>query len=432
MEYALYVVLNIFSFVILLIILSISFFTKGKKRNAENIFMMMEFSMLMLLFSDSMIFTLVGRSWALLPLKFFWGLTYVLSTLVITLFHFYAVAFLRDYKKLDIPLHKTYYIIVSIVINAVWLIALPFGLYTKFDAQGNFQNTSFHLYSQLGYGLLLSPDILMVYKNRKVIGNKRVSWALFLSVTLVTRILDLILHVSMIFPMMTLSLVFIYDTLNQETDMALKEQAIALQKQEKELQVTREKIVISQIQPHFLYNVLNTICILCRKNPDLAAKTTADFATYLRMNLNFLSVDTPVLFDEEQRHTEIYLSLEQLRFGDDMSVVWDIQTRSFTLPVLTLQPIVENAVKHGICQKENGGTVWISTREERDAFVVIVKDDGVGFDTRNLHYEDGKTHIGMENTRRRLAVISKATMTVESTIGKGTTVTIRVPKEAKS
>lgn len=194
-----------------------------------------------------------------------------------------------------------------------------------------------------------------------------------------------------------------------------------------ELAESRISITLSQIQPHFLYNALNTIYGLCEKDPSSAKKAVSDFSDYLRGNMDSLTRKVPVPFETEIKHLKAYLSLEQTRFKNKLNVVWDIQTDSFMIPSLTVQPLVENAVKHGICKKEDGGTLKISTRECDDCFEVEIYDNGIGFDI-NKEKNDGNSHLGIENVRNRLSKMSNATLEISSEKGKGTTALIKIPK----
>ena len=197
---------------------------------------------------------------------------------------------------------------------------------------------------------------------------------------------------------------------------------------ERELAQSRISIMLSQIQPHFLYNTLSAIAYLCDKNPKLARKATEEFAQYLRGNMDSLKQRAPVPFTAELRHLEIYLSLEKLRFEDELNIVYDIQAKDFMLPSLTVQPLVENAVKYGVGKAEDGGTVTISTRECEDHYEIVVDDDGVGYDPY-VKQDDGRTHIGIDNVKSRLWSMSKGTLEIVSRKGAGTTATIRLPKE---
>lgn len=197
---------------------------------------------------------------------------------------------------------------------------------------------------------------------------------------------------------------------------------------EAQLAQNRISIMLSQIQPHFLYNTLTVIYNLCEKDPEQAQYATAEFSDYLRGNLDSLNKKVPVPFESELGHVKLYLELEQMRFGDELKVVYDIQTMDFMIPALTIQPIIENAVKHGVGKKEDGGTVTISTKELEKDYVIQIMDDGVGFDV-NKQSDDNRSHIGIENVKSRLCSMSKASLEISSVIGQGTVAVIRIPKE---
>ena len=134
---------------------------------------------------------------------------------------------------------------------------------------------------------------------------------------------------------------------------------------------------------------------------------------------------------KELEHLKKYLYIEKLRFGKKLNIEYDIQATDFELPQLTIQPLAENAVKHGLSKKKGGGTLTIATRETDNAFEVIVSDDGTGFDI-NEKKDDGRSHIGMENIKNRLNEMCNADVIIESEIGKGTVAKIIIPKgEAK-
>lgn len=195
-----------------------------------------------------------------------------------------------------------------------------------------------------------------------------------------------------------------------------------------ELQENQLSVMLSQIQPHFLYNALSAICDLCGSEPLKAREALVDFSVYLRENMDSIS-SKPVRFRQELSHIKTYLKLEKLRFGDRINVVCDINTDDFEILPLTVQPIVENAVKHGICMKENGGTITLKTSEAEGIVTITVTDDGVGFDMNSGNpQEDSRSHIGLENVRKRIEQYPGGKLTVESEKGKGTVVTISFRK----
>ena len=201
---------------------------------------------------------------------------------------------------------------------------------------------------------------------------------------------------------------------------------------EKELYEAQVSVMVSQIQPHFMYNALSSIAMLCTVDPETAQEATVEFADYLRGNMDSLKQKAPVPFTAELEHLKKYLYIEKLRFGKKLNVEYDIQATEFVVPQLSIQPLVENAVKHGVGMKKKGGTVTIATRDAGEAFEVIIKDDGVGFDTSAPRKEDGRSHVGIENTRKRLKDMCGADVITTSVIGEGTTVKVVLPKEVQN
>ena len=203
--------------------------------------------------------------------------------------------------------------------------------------------------------------------------------------------------------------------------------SIKNKKMKAELENSRITVMLSQIQPHFLYNSLTSVMDLCDSNPKQAKAAIADFADYLRGNLSSLKTENLISFGTELEHIEKYLRLEKLRFQDELEVVYDIQARDFMLPALSVQPLVENAVKHGVGQKIGGGTVTIHTTETENEYIICVTDDGVGF-TEGEYADDGGTHVGIENIRKRLDMMINARLETESKKGIGTKACIFIPK----
>ena len=198
--------------------------------------------------------------------------------------------------------------------------------------------------------------------------------------------------------------------------------------QENLLMQSRVSIMLSQIQPHFLYNSLSVIQNMCHGKAPEAEQATIQFSEFLRGNLDSLQADQPIPFTQEMKHTQDYLWLEKQRFGEDLRVVYDIRADDFRIPALTLQPIVENAVRYGVMKKEYGGTVRISSREAEENFSVTVEDDGAGFDPYAPR-DDGRTHIGISNVKERLRIMCGGTLELWSSPGKGTTAVITIPKK---
>lgn len=199
---------------------------------------------------------------------------------------------------------------------------------------------------------------------------------------------------------------------------------------EREVEKANMAVMISQIQPHFLYNALNTIKSLIRRDPKKAEQAVIDFSYYLRGNMDSLTHTEPIPFETELAHVKYYCDIELLRFSDKLKIEYDIQEKKFCVPTLSIQPIVENAIKHGVTKKPEGGTVRISTASDDKDYIVTVKDDGVGFDPSTIEEDDGRSHVGIQNIRYRFENMMHATVSIESEKGVGTCVIIRIPKNS--
>ena len=187
-------------------------------------------------------------------------------------------------------------------------------------------------------------------------------------------------------------------------------------------------LMLGQIQPHFLFNVLYVIQEICLIDAETASKAISDFSRYLRHNMDSLSINRPIPFREELEHVKHYVSLQQLRFGDALDVRYELECSDFELPTLTLQPLVENAIRYGVRKSKDGeGTVIVQTQEFPDHYEVHVIDDGPGFVPDQLP-DDGMSHTGIKNVRERLGRICSGELKVVSEPDKGTDAAIILPK----
>lgn len=195
-----------------------------------------------------------------------------------------------------------------------------------------------------------------------------------------------------------------------------------------ELAQSRVSTMMSQIRPHFIYNTLGSIEQLCKLDPSKAGELVHNFAKYLRGNFGELDNTKPILLSQEMDHVHYYVNIEKVRFPD-MTFIFETNTDNFHIPALTVQPIVENAIKHGLMKLPNGGTIRVVAYETDTSYCVLVEDDGVGFDTNTLL--DDREHIGLRNIRERLKVMVGGKLDVESELGVGTKVLITIPKETQ-
>ena len=188
----------------------------------------------------------------------------------------------------------------------------------------------------------------------------------------------------------------------------------------------RMQLMVSQIQPHFIYNTLTTIQNFCLTDPDKAFDTIAMFGTYLRQNLESLDQPQLIDFQKELEHTKVYAEIEMLRFPF-IKVRYDIRDAGFQIPALTVQPLVENAIRHGVrIRAEEGGVVAVTAYRESGCHVIEIRDNGQGFDVSALENAE-RTHIGLRNVRDRVEKMCQGTLNIDSRIGEGTLIVIRLP-----
>ena len=229
--------------------------------------------------------------------------------------------------------------------------------------------------------------------------------------------------------MFAASLILLLKIVPENFNAAIRARELEAEKVILNAQLAESRIatLISQIQPHFIYNTLGTIEQLCITEPEAASKLVRNFSLYLRGNFSELDNAKPIMFSQEMNHVKHYTDIEQVRFPD-MTIKYDLRSVEFLLPALSVQPLVENAIKHGLMGLEEGGIVTISAYETENDYVVDVTDDGVGFDM-NAGYDETK-HVGIKNIRARIEAMCNGTLTIESEIGKGTKATMKIPKEA--
>jgi len=208
---------------------------------------------------------------------------------------------------------------------------------------------------------------------------------------------------------------------------------IKLEEQERLLLQARMVALQNQINPHFLFNTLNSVSSLVRFDPDTARELIIKLATILRRLLN--SSDSFVPLREEVEFIDNYLDIEVVRFGrDKLRVIKELEPESLEVmvPAMLLQPLVENSIKHGLSSKVEGGSIYLRSRLSADLLIIEVEDDGVGISaSHSVERQNGlvSTGIGMANVAERLKVLygDTALMTIDSHEGKGTLIRLRMP-----
>ena len=203
----------------------------------------------------------------------------------------------------------------------------------------------------------------------------------------------------------------------------IADQKIEIASQKMEIANQRADIMVLQMRPHFIYNTMMSIYYLCKQDPDQAQQVTLDFTTYLRKNLTAIASAETIPFSSELEHTRAYLAVEQAVYKNTLLVDYDTPHTFFRIPPLTLQPIVENSVKHGRDPYAGEFRISIRTRKTDSGSEIVVADNGRGFDPD----ETKDPGIALGNIRQRLEMVCNGSLTIESNEGGGTVVTITIP-----
>ena len=190
----------------------------------------------------------------------------------------------------------------------------------------------------------------------------------------------------------------------------LVKNAHELEKSKQELQENKTKLLVAQIQPHFIYNSLMALQSKCTHDPELY-EGISSFGKYLRANLTAMTENTLIPFKDELKHIKAYLQLEKLNFGDKLKIKYDIEIDDFMVPAFCVEPLVENAVRYGIGTYKNGGLVKINVYDEPDYIKIEVWDDGSG-GNKLTDVQKGRKSIGIENVRLRLKAMNMGELSI--------------------
>ncbi len=194
----------------------------------------------------------------------------------------------------------------------------------------------------------------------------------------------------------------------------------------------------AQIQPHFLFNTLNSISALASFDINRMSHLVDAFSSYLRLSFNFLNAEPMIPIERELELVHAYLYIEKERFEDRMTILWDYEeSLHFQLPPLTIQPLVENAVRHGILSRSQGGTVSITIKEQAGDIEITISDNGQGMKNEQLQQllsnpSNDARGIGFLNTHKRLLRVYGKGLQIKSSEGKGTSVSFIIPSDKKN
>ena len=292
------------------------------------------------------------------------------------------------------------------------------GMIYTIDEQNYYQREPLYPLFYIGSFLAVSVDFCLIIRHRKQAGRRVVVAVLiYLIVPLIFSVVQLFFYGPAFTIYTTLFSAFIMYVI------LLTEQMEQYYRQENEKTVLRLNLLSSQIRPHYIYNVLTSIHVLCRKDPEKAMRVVEHFTEYLRANFEGIAAENLVCFQDELRHIEAYLEVERCRFMDELIVEYHIDHTAFRLPALTVQPIVENAVKHGSGNEDVPLRITISTRRTESGSEIVVEDDGQGCEELQL----SESMKALKNVKERLRLMCGGTLEISSQKGTGTRVLIRIP-----
>ena len=380
----------------------------------------------LLLVSDASAWLLKGHA----SLWCYWGVrianffVYILSYLLMALFTEYLTSYLS--KRVQVSRCGARFVWGICIIGIMYTVLSQWNhMYYGFvDCNVYSRGDWFWLSQFWGFvGIVVDIGLLFVYRQGL---EKNEVWVLisYIILPIFAMMVQIFIYgIAWLYLATTISIIFVYETLQAK-------QAQKQKLKEIELEQSRIAVMLSQVQPHFLFNVLFGIKQLCDSNPQKASEALEHLAFYMRRNLNTLSRNQLIPFDEEMCHVNDYLYLEKMRFDEKLTVTLDLEYTNFILPAMTVQPIVENAVRWGITKKKGGGTLTIKSQLSGDNVVISVIDDGSGFDPLEI-MNDGKNHVGIENVRQRLILQCGGKLSINSKKGSGTTVTIILPQKGR-
>lgn len=336
----------------------------------------------------------------------------VFSYVLIAAYAHCLTEFIRERKNVSFVFG--YIILAVCFIYIILSVISPFnGMLFSFNDNGYFVYGPMYILVRVFDVIAIVMEILLVQLYRRILTlRERIFLLSFGVLPMLAMTLQQFWEPAPQYLAVTLSLIVIYVLFHGEITRQLADSRIS--------------IMLSQIQPHFMHNMLTTIMYMCRTDPEEAEETVGQFADYLRANMDSLTLKQCIQFETELKHVKTYWSLEKKRFGDKIRAVYDIQENSFMLPSLTIQPIVENAVKHGM-RKGKQLTVTIRTYSDMDNYYVEINDDGRGFDV-NAFKNDGKSHIGIKNVQQRLKMMCGGELMIKSVPDQGTSAVIKIPK----
>ena len=269
---------------------------------------------------------------------------------------------------------------------------------------------------------LIAANLFEIIRSRKALGKRYfIAFLVFLLPLLLTMIAqaftDVFLLIVIAVSISALSMfgIIVADQIGQYLS------------QQREIADQRASIAVLQMRPHFIYNTMTSIYYLCAQDAEKAQQVTLDFTTYLRKNFKAVGGKSPIPFAEELEHARAYLAVVQAQLEEKLLVEFDTPHTLFRLPPLTLQPLLENAVKYGVnLDSDEPLRVFIKTEKTKEGSLIIVSDNGPGISED----DNGEPHIALGNIRERLSAMD-GTLTISPNENGGTLIRVFIPDGRK-
>lgn len=342
------------------------------------------------------------------------------SSILMPLLTYYMLTCAGESLKNSIILY------ISVSLEAVYLILLVITQFTS----AIYYITEDNVYHRGSwYPVLLIPPVLsmimnlgtLMYKRTALRPKQQIAFTIYLIIPLICMVIQMFFYGLLLTVIGTSvsALIMLLFILTDQMEQYVRQQEINAKQ--------RASITVLEMRPHFIYNTMTSIYYLVKQDSDKAQQVILDFNNYLRKNFTAIVKEDTIPFTEELEHAKAYLSVEQVRYEDMILVTYDIPHTNFRIPPLTLQPIVENAVKYGLDPEEAPLNIYIQTRMSEHGSEILIQNSGSGF----AEQDNEEPHIALNNIRERLALMCHGTLTIRSIMGGGTIVTIQIPNIPK-
>jgi glucose-6-phosphate-specific signal transduction histidine kinase len=301
-----------------------------------------------------------------------------------------------------------------------------------FDEQNLYYRLPASVLQQVIPGVCMAVLLFFAFKYRKYLYREDFSCLVFCCILAGISALSMALsyRISMSVFVSDICAILMFISFESLGSRKAAENEIALAEKDAAIAHQKIRIMQNQIRPHFIFNSLLAIKQLCTEEPQTAANALQHFSTYLRMNLDAMTDERLVPFDREVECIREYVALEQADPANEFEVLYELEFMDFRLPLLTVEPMVENAIRHGLASRKKDGIVKVRSYREGDHAVILVEDNGSGYGSETRQQAEHRS-IGIQNAKDRLAMQCKGELSIINT-GRGTIVKIDIPLPVES